>query len=102
MAVTLAQAKNYLKIDSDITDDDELITGLIGAANDYIENETGKRNTGSDVYDLAIKLLVAHWYENRAVYSAKPGAINVLPHSVSALIIHIAQCSAYPEAGDGA
>lgn len=100
MAVTLQQAKNYLRVESDITDDDELITGLISAASDYIENRTGKRNNGSDLYDLAIKLLVAHWYENRAIYSAKPGAINEIPHSASALIIHIAQSAAYPEAGD--
>lgn len=31
MAVTLAQAKNYLKLDNDITDDDELVTSLISA-----------------------------------------------------------------------
>ena len=42
-------------------------------------------------------MLVAHWYENRAVYSAKPGAINDIPHTVTALLIHIAQCSDYPE-----
>lgn len=32
MAVTLGQAKNYLKLDADLTDDDELITSLIVAA----------------------------------------------------------------------
>nr|DAF15138.1 MAG TPA: tail connector protein [Caudoviricetes sp.] len=40
-------------------------------------------------------MLVAHWYENRTIYSAKPGAINDIPHSVTALLIHIAQCGAY-------
>lgn len=98
--VTLEQAKNYLKIDNDITDDDELVSSLISAAGDYVKRTTGKTNDGADVsqlYDLCIKMLVAHWYENRAVYSSKPGAINVLPHTVTALLTHIAQCSAYPE-----
>lgn len=100
MAVTLAQAKNYLKIDADITEDDEFITELINAAVDYVERTTGKTNNGdnsSSLYDLCVKMLVAHWYENRAVYSAKPGAINDIPHTVTALLIHISQCNAYPE-----
>ena len=92
MAVTLAQAKNYLKIDADITEDDELITELINAAVDYVERTTGKTNNGensSSLYDLCVKMLVAHRYENRAVFSAKPGAINDIPHTVTALLIHI-------------
>lgn len=37
MAVTLEQAKEYLRIDEDLTEDDELIGGLIEAATDYLE-----------------------------------------------------------------
>lgn len=99
MTVTLEQAKNYLKVDEDITDDDELISSLISAASDYVERTTGKMADGSPLCELCVKQLVAHWYENRAVYSSKPGAINVLPHTVTALLTHIAQCEAYPEAG---
>lgn len=99
MAVTLEQTKNYLKVDEDITDDDELISSLISAASDYVERTTGKMADGSPLCELCVKQLVAHWYENRAVYSSKPGAINVLPHTVTALLTHIAQCEAYPEAG---
>lgn len=99
MAVTLEQAKNYLKVDSDITADDELITSLISAASDYVEKTTGKRADGSELCELCMKMLVAHWYENRSVFSPKPGAINVLPHTVTALLTHIAQCDAYPEVG---
>lgn len=57
MAVTLAQAKNYLKLDNDITDDDELVTSLISAAGDYVRRTTGKVNTGdnqSQLYDLCL------------------------------------------------
>ena len=47
MAVTLEQTKNYLKVDEDITDDDELISSLISAASDYVERTTGKMADGS-------------------------------------------------------
>ncbi len=35
MAVTLKQTKDYLRIDEDLTEDDELIGSLIEAATDY-------------------------------------------------------------------
>ena len=97
MAVTLAQAKNFLKIDSDITDDDELVQALIDAADEYIQNQTGKANSNDDaLYNQCIKMLVAHWYENRSIYSPKPGTLSELPHSVTSLVQHIANCDAYP------
>lgn len=94
--VTLEAAKNYLKVDADITEDDDLITSLISAAEGYIEQCTGKRNDDNDTYDLTIKLLVAHWYENRQTYNPKPGTLSELPHSITALIRHIASAQAYP------
>lgn len=42
MAVTLKQIKDYLRIDEDLTEDDELIGSLIEAATDYLEQTTGK------------------------------------------------------------
>lgn len=97
MAVTLQQAKTYLKVDDDITDDDELISGMITAAEEYVERSTGKTNDNSSLYDLCIKLLVVHWYENRAIYSQKSGNVQDIPHSVTQMLIHIASSSAYPE-----
>lgn len=100
MAVTLDQAKAFLKVDADITEDDSLITMLINAADERIRKSTGKKNNGEGLYDLCILQLVAHWYENRKIYSDKPGAINSIPESVDSLLIHIAGCSDYPEVGD--
>ncbi len=40
--VTLQEAKNSLKVDSDMTDDDALITMLIGTARRYAEGYTGR------------------------------------------------------------
>ena len=99
--VTLEKAKNYLKIDDDITEDNELITTLINAAGNYIQQSTGKRNNDNPTYDLCILLIVAHWYENRMIYSAKPGAINQIPLSADALLKHISMAADYPEVQDG-
>lgn len=40
--VSLAQAKNYLRLDPGYTADDDHITGLIGAAREHIEKITGR------------------------------------------------------------
>ena len=69
MAVTLKQTKDYLRIDEDLTEDDELIGSLIEAATDYLEQTTGKTySDNSQLFVLAVKMLVAHWYENRSVF----------------------------------
>ena len=81
MAVTLEQAKEYLRIDEDLTEDDELIGGLIEAATDYLEQTTGKEySDDSQLFVLAVKMLVAHWYENRSVFSTKTN-VNNLPNA---------------------
>lgn len=72
MAVTLKQIKDYLRIDEDLTEDDELIGSLIEAATDYLEQTTGKKySDNSQLFVLAVKMLVAHWYENRSVFFYK-------------------------------
>ena len=101
MAVTLEDAKTYLKIDTDITDEDALLESLIDGANEYIEQCTGKRNDDSSLYDLCIKLLVAHWFENRATLNTKPGTWEEMPHAVTALLKHISLASHYPPVQEG-
>ena len=60
----LEEIKNYMKIDEDY--DDNLINSLIEAANIYMVN-AGVKNFENDLYKLAIKMLVLHWYENRDI-----------------------------------
>ena len=60
----LEEIKEYMKIDSN--DEDILITSLIEAANNYLLN-AGVKNFDNSLYNLAIKMLVLHWYENREV-----------------------------------
>jgi uncharacterized phage protein (predicted DNA packaging) len=95
--MTLEDVKLYLRVDSDLTEDDTLIQSLMAAAQTYITNQTGKQYLVDDeVWNLVIKLLVSHWYDNRQINSSKPGVLSEYPHSVTALIHHISLCSAYP------
>ena len=95
--VTLESAKNFLRVDSDIEEDDALINDLINSAYIYIENQTGKKSEDNALYDQGVRLLVAHWYEHRIIFASKPGTLSQLPHSVTAIIQHIANCSTYGE-----
>lgn len=66
MIITLEEAKEFLKVDH--TAEDVLIQNLITAAENYIYNATGKQfDATNELARLAVKLLVAHWYENRAI-----------------------------------
>ena len=99
--MTLSDVKLYLRVDT--TADDELITSLMTAADSFIKQQTGKTKVvGSEVeaaistdelYNLCVKLMVAHWYENRAVQS--PTTLTNFDYSVQALINHISLCGDY-------
>lgn len=91
----LDDVKNYLRVDDDLTEDDAQINSLIAAAKSYISQQTGKTYVDDDLYNQAVKLLVCHWYENRELNPSKPGTLAEFPHSLSALINHIATCSVY-------
>ncbi len=108
--MTLEEAKNYLRVDTD--DDDTLIQALITAAESYIAQQTGKTKilagadeNGQPIYEdikeselwkLAVKLLLAHWYENRGVETSGGRVVATkISHSVDALVNHIAMCGDY-------
>lgn len=58
----LAELKLYLRVENDA--DDTFIEMLKQAAIEYLSN-AGVDQSDSALYVLAVKLLVAHWYENR-------------------------------------
>lgn len=93
--MTLNDVKNYLRVDSDLTEDDTLIQTLIDGAKLYITQQTGKTYVDDGLYNQAVKFLVSHWYENRELNPSKPGTLAEFPHSLSALINHISICSDY-------
>ena len=91
----LSEVKTYLHIVTDV--DDELLQSLQQAAQLYITNTTGKQyDDNNELHKLLCKLLVVHWYEHRDSIDTTQGAA-VVPHSIDALMYHIANCQLYSE-----
>lgn len=89
----LEEVKGYLRIDG-IDLDNELLS-YIESAKIYIKQTTGKAFDGADeLYKLCIKMLVAHWYENKGATVVGTIVVN-LPLTVDTLIKHIATCGDY-------
>ena len=81
----LEEIKEYLRIDDDI--EDSLINSLIESANIYMVN-AGVKNFENDLYKLAIKMLVLHWYENREII----GEAKKLAFSLDNIITQLKYC----------
>lgn len=91
----LSEIKTYLHIVTDV--DDELLQSLQQAAQLYIENTTGKKyDDTNELHKLLCKLLITHFYEHRDAIDTTTGAA-VVPHSIDALMYHIANCQLYSE-----
>lgn len=61
----LQELKLFLKLDDN--EEDVLIQSLQLAAEEYMSNAGVIKNYSKELYKLAIKMLVSHWYENREV-----------------------------------
>lgn len=84
----LQEIKNYARLDID--EDDILLNSLIESAELYLKN-AGVKNTKDDLYFLALKMLVLHWYENRE--SVLVGSISKkLEFSLSNIITQLTYC----------
>lgn len=84
--MTLETIKNYLRIDSDLTEDDMLIKSLMEASINYIESYTGKRyNDNEEIFATLSLLLISNWYSNRNIAN-KSASIDEYPHTISAMM----------------
>lgn len=81
--MNLQDIKLYLKIDHD--EEDDFLIGLLKASELYLENAGCKRNYESELYSLAVKMLVSHWYENRCI----TGNIGNLELSLNSIIVQL-------------
>lgn len=82
---------DYLRAD----EEDHTLEPLVQAAVQYIERSTGIAFDGQDdVYLTAIKMLAAHWYDNRGVLA---GNAMEIPYSVETMLSHIKLCGDYRE-----
>lgn len=82
----LQEIKEYMKIDEDY--DDMLIQTLISSAETYLYNSGVRQEYSNDLYGLAIKMLVLHWYENREVI----GEAKKLAFSLENIITQLTYC----------
>lgn len=85
------QLNEYIKFDGE---DETLVVSLYSAAVEKAEEETGKTfvieedTPKSQLYWLAIKMIVAHWYDNRGIATEKP--MSDIPMSAKELLSFIA------------
>lgn len=91
----LKNIKNYLRVDEDLTADDEILTELINASKAYISRSTGKKFVNDDsVMQMLVKLLVSHWYTNRNAMNGKTNSAEI-PHTITTMLNHIEISSSY-------
>lgn len=82
--MTLSDVKLYLRVDG--YDENDVIQSLIDAAKDFIETGTGVTFNDADArHVLTLKMLVAHWYDNRGFI----GSTTELPFTVTAQLLQI-------------
>lgn len=60
----LEELKLFLRIDGE--EEDTLIKGLQLGAEEYLTNAGIHKDYEKELYKLAIRILVSHWYENRS------------------------------------
>ena len=65
----LERLKQYIRIDTD--DDDILLEQLKQSAEQYLKNAGVSVGYENALYCTAVNMLVANWYDNRDVISAK-------------------------------
>lgn len=89
MEILKNEVLNYLKVEELPNEELELIDQLIKAAKIYISNAGVIGDfEGNNLYQLAVKLLVAHWYENREVI----GKAEKLAFSFDAILTQLIYC----------
>ena len=98
--VTLDAYRAYAR--HDCTEDDIILQQLIAAAEQMISHSTGKQRpeSGSQLYDIAVMQLAAHWDENRT--PVEEAVQHEVPFHLQALIDHIATCSRFPDLEENA
>lgn len=78
--MTLSDVKKYLRIDEDITEDDDTLNSLISAGETYLESATGKKyDDANALMNTYIKLFVKDIFEgevNSALAKAKDSILS--------------------------
>ncbi|HDK7165937.1 TPA: phage gp6-like head-tail connector protein [Clostridium botulinum] len=88
----LDELKEYLRVEGE--DEDTTLSSLLLAAKSYIKNGTGleedmiKSDEIKELYNLCLKILISHWYENRVIETTGPN-FHKLSFSVDSILIQL-------------
>lgn len=80
--MTLEEVKVFLRIDDNA--EDELINGLMLAAEEYLLGAGIEKDYSKEIYKLTVKMLIANWYENRNITDKN---LQEVPYGLKYLII---------------
>lgn len=89
--LSLNEAKKYLRLDDDYTDEDADIQPFIDAAEMYLINAGCTLKPDDQLAKLAIKILVSNWYENRCIEITGPN-FNKIKFSLDVIITQLKYC----------
>ena len=81
--MNIEELKLFLRIDDN--EEDNLIQGLQLSAEEYLNNAGINKDYSKELYKLAVKLLVNHWYSNREVI----GSAEKLAYSLDTIILQL-------------
>lgn len=79
----LEDIKLYLRVDHD--EEDNLLLSLQKASEEYLYNAGCVKNYDNDLYRIAIKMLINHWYDNRGII----GVSDHISHSLESIIYQL-------------
>lgn len=82
----LEEIKEYMRIDGN--EEDLSVQNLIISAEIYLKNAGVIKDYENELYNLAIKMLVLHWYENREVV----GNASKMTFSLDNIITQLKYC----------
>lgn len=92
----LELTKEYLRIDG--AEDDGFLSFLIDSAKEYLGN-AGVPDSNSKTYELAILMLVTHWYENRE-QNIVGKTTTAIEHGIQSIILQL-KAGALPNESQG-
>ncbi|CCL28295.1 TPA: phage gp6-like head-tail connector protein [Clostridioides difficile] len=95
MIVSLEEIKEYLRLEADYEEDDNLLLSFLKAAEEDLENRTGKvfnENNKSELVSLYVKMYVAEQYEKRGATESNSEKVRFVLENI---ISQISICSRY-------
>lgn len=95
MIVSVEEIKEYLRLEADYKEDDNLLLSFLKAAEEDLENRTGKvfnENNKSELVGLYLKMYVAEQYEKRGATESNSEKIRFVLENI---ISQISICSRY-------